>query len=104
MNNVVLTQLTQEQKVALMRRILRKSNNSLEVLKLSGEPLVAGWEERAYKQLRKLVHPDKNPGDTRATAAFQRLQDFHGYLVEALEQRAAAPARKSISESGALKR
>ena len=75
-----LTQLTQVQQVALMRRILRKSNNSLEVLKLSGEPLVAGWEERAYKQLRKLVHPDKwrqHGGELLdlATKAFQEVQD-----------------------------
>ena len=72
--------LTQEQQVALMRRILRKSSNSLEVLKLSGEPLVAGWEERAYKHLRKLVHPDKwrQHGSELldlATKAFQEVQD-----------------------------
>ena len=75
-----LSQLTQEQQVVLMRRILRKSNNSLEVLKLSGEPLRPGWEERAYKQLRKLVHPDKwrQRGSellNLATKAFQEVQD-----------------------------
>jgi len=63
-----------------MRRILRKSKNSLDVLKLSGEPLRVGWEERAYKQLRKLVHPDKwrQHGDELldlATKAFQEVQD-----------------------------
>ena len=71
--------LTQEQLVALMRKILRKSGNGLEVLKLSGVPLVAGWKERAYKHLAKLVHPDKwrQHGSELvelATKAFQAVQ------------------------------
>ena len=79
--------LSEAQVVDLMNSILAKagSENGLAVLKLSGVPRSGAWMEHAYKQLAKLVHPNKwhSHGDTLvdlATRAFQVVQsawDIH---------------------------
>ena len=106
--------LTQEQLVALMRKILRKSSNSLEVLKLSGMPLEVGWKERAYKHLAKLVHPDKwrQHGSELvdlATAAFQAVQKARDHatgtanaFVPDETDQAAVHAQREAAEAARL--
>jgi len=73
--------LSEAQVLELMNSILNKAGgeNGLAVLKLSGVPRSGAWQEHAYKQLAKLVHPNKwhSHGDTHvnlATRAFQAVQ------------------------------
>ena len=71
--------LSEAQIVELMNNILAKAANGLAVLKLSGVPTCwHGWQEQAYKQLARLVHPNKwqRHGADRvdlATKAFQAV-------------------------------
>ncbi|KAI0670426.1 hypothetical protein C8Q78DRAFT_1079393 [Trametes maxima] len=46
-----------------------------------------------YKQLALKTHPDKNPGDTNATAQFQRLSEAYNVLLKQLDRSASPPRR-----------
>ena len=75
------TQLTESQIVELMRKLTDGANHGSALLKLSGIPSHgAGWQDKAYKHLAKLVHPNKwqrHGGQlvSLATKAFQAVQN-----------------------------
>ncbi|RSL37981.1 hypothetical protein CEP53_015295, partial [Fusarium sp. AF-6] len=55
----------------------------LEVSRTAGPDAI----KTAYRQLAKVRHPDKNPGDPNATSNFQELNDAYSTLSDPLKRR-----------------
>ena len=102
--------LSEAQIVELMNNILAKAADGVAVLKLSGVPRSTGhWQEQAYKQLARLVHPNKwqQHGADRvdlATKAFQVVKsawDQHSgrsrtFVPDETDQQARHAQRETV--------
>ncbi|KAJ1457467.1 hypothetical protein M885DRAFT_461928 [Pelagophyceae sp. CCMP2097] len=67
-------------------RILR-AKNAFEVLDIPECPAAPAVVKKLYRRLALKVHPDKNPGDTRAEKAFKILAAAHEVLADERQQR-----------------
>ena len=100
--DTVATAITQTPSSSSLIELLRiATHNLVQCEDANAKIRNASKREKLFRALQLRIHPDKHPGDERATVLFQEVTLFYGRCVEVMddEDRRAARIQSSASNN-----